>query len=181
MEWQWEIQSSDNGVVRMEVTITALGRTEQEAKRQQKRIAVQLQQVDKLSFTEPFEFFPFVGKALRGVTTGRKGKPQPFYANHEGMWVGYMKMLSDLAPESLPTKGAMSKGCFLVVVADNGLKGLEVPVRLLPKDSPRLILGISLTRRTTKIGFLDPASSSKRNSPSLKNCHCLPSLRGKFR
>jgi RNA polymerase sigma-70 factor (ECF subfamily) len=136
MEWQWEIQSSDNGVVRMEVTITALGRTEQEAKRQQKRIAVQLQQVDKLSFTEPFEFFPFVGKALRGVTTGRKGKPQPFYANHEGMWVGYMKMLSDLAPEPLPTKGAMSKGCFLVVVADNGLKGLEVPVRLLPKDSP---------------------------------------------
>jgi RNA polymerase sigma factor (sigma-70 family) len=136
MEWQWEIQSSDNGVVRMEVTITALGRTEQEAKRQQKRIAVQLQQVDKLSFTEPFEFFPFVGKALRGVTTGRKGKPQPFYANHEGMWVGYMKMLSDLAPEPLPTKGAMSKVCFLVVVADNGLKGLEVPVRLLPKDSP---------------------------------------------
>jgi RNA polymerase sigma-70 factor (ECF subfamily) len=134
--WQWEIQGSDNGFVRMEVTIMALGRTEQEAKRQQKRIAVQLQQVDKLSFTEPFEFFPFVGKAWRGITTGRKGIPQPFYANHEGMWVGYMKMLSDLAPESLPTKGAMSKGCFLVVVADNGLKGLEVPVRLLPKDSP---------------------------------------------
>ncbi len=136
MEWQWEIQSSDNGVVRMEVTITALGRTEQEAKRQQKRIAVQLQQVDKLSFTEPFEFFPFVGKAWRGVTTGRKGKPKAGYVPHEEMWVGWMKRLSNLAPESFPMKGAMSKGCFLVVVADNGMKGLEVPVRLLPKDSP---------------------------------------------
>ncbi len=133
--WQWEIQGSDDDVVRMEVTITALGKTEQEAKRQQKRIAVQLQRVDKLSITEPFEFFPFSGKAWRGVNTDRKGKPKPFYAKHEEMWAGYMKMLSDLEPGSLPMKGAMSKGCFLVVVADNGLKGLEIPERLLPKGS----------------------------------------------
>jgi len=129
--WQWEIQGSDDGVVRMEVTITALGRTEREAKSQQKRIAVQLQQVDKLSFTEPFEFFPFNGKAWRGVTTNRRGKPQPFYAKHEEMWVGYMKMLSDLAPQSFPIKETMSRGCFLIVVADNEMKGLEFPVKLL--------------------------------------------------
>jgi len=132
--WQWEIQGSDD-VVRMEIAITALGGTEQEAKRQQKRIAVQLQRVDKLSFTEPFEFLPFSGKAWRGVTTDREGKPQPLYVPHEEMWVGYMKMLTALEPESFPTKGAMSKGCFLVVVADDGLKGLEIPERLLPKGS----------------------------------------------
>jgi len=134
--WQWEIQGSDEDVVRVEVTITALGRTEQEGKRQQKRIAVQLQQVDKLSFTEPFEFFPFTGKAWCGVTTERKGKPQPFYAPHEGMWVGYMKMLSTLAPEPFLMKEVVGKGCLLIVVADNELKGIDAPERLLPKDSP---------------------------------------------
>jgi len=136
IDWDWEIQGYDGDTVRMEVTKKAWGWTEQEAKKRLRQIAVQLQQVDKLSLSEPFEVYPFHGQAWSGVSL-EKGKPQPFYIPHEGHWQGWMKRWQTLDLASYQqAQEQLKAGALLAAVADDGLKGLEVPEKQMPDGFP---------------------------------------------
>lgn len=134
--WQWHIQGSDGDTVQMEVTKKAWGWIEQEAKKRQQQIVVKLQQVDKLSLSEPFEVYPFQGQAWSGTST-KKGKPQPVYAPHEGHWQERMQCWHTLDPASYrQAQEQLTAGALLAVIADDGLKGLEVPEKQMPEGFP---------------------------------------------